>query len=102
LACERGRAFAEDHERAICVLERDKRSRETRVRVDVGVLRHELAVRLLGLTQPSAREELRGGVAREAVVAADLRRAVAPAMGRERLCELAGPAPVHDASRGEA
>ncbi|TME62767.1 MAG: hypothetical protein E6I51_05925, partial [Chloroflexi bacterium] len=43
LACERGRAFAEDHERAIAVLERDERSRETSVRVDVGVLRHELA-----------------------------------------------------------
>ena len=100
LSREIRRTLAKGEERGIAVLERNERSRETAVRVDVAVLVHELAIGGLGLTQPPAREELRGGLAREAVVVWRLRLDSAPLLG-ERLRELACLLVVHDPACSE-
>ena len=101
LAGEGRGAFAKCDKRAIAILERDKRPREPTVRVHVAVLAHELAVRGLGLAQPAAREELRGSVAREAVVVRHLRLDRTTLL-RERPRELGRLLVVHDLGGGEA
>src|SRR5207245_7711183 len=101
LAGEGRGAFAQRDERGVAILERDTRPREPTVRVHVAVLAHELAVRGLGLTQPAAREELRGSVAREAVVVRHLRLDRTTLL-RERPRELGRLLVVHDLGGAEA
>jgi len=64
------------------------------------VLGHELAIRSLGLREAAAREEFRGGVAREAVIVRHLHFGRAPLL-RERLRELARLLVVHDLACGK-
>src|SRR5205814_9649147 len=93
-------ALAKCKERGVALLERDERTCKTGVRIEVAMLTDELAIRALGLTQAAAREELRGGIAGEAMVVRGLRPRGATLLG-ERLRELAGFLVVHDPGRGE-